>query len=330
MINRLSFRRRARAGITLPVAVAAVLGVLASPAPAQQVRLEFPLRGDGDVPAGFSAAPDEVRAPVAKIELPLLALTPAASLFATFVFQENDGDAILVTWVPDSGAPPHVLSSNLCEGVKGWNQRTLRIPAEVAGEPGRLVIQENGPLVRKILLRWLSPQAVYVDAPAGQSRLVNVDGGVLSDEQMGGEPVLSPPDAWFGEVVDAYLHSGIEPLTAPLEFAIPGERKPGAAVLIADVLGLPPGGRLPVWVNERFVGWLAPVAPDLRDPGYYRTGDGSLAYAGWRRARLLVDSELLEAGGISVVIDATPGNVFLKGTILQLMFATSTGESPTP
>jgi len=289
---------------------------------AQSVRLDFPMQGAQGVPLGFSAPPTESRD---RIELPLRGLAPEASLFATFVFEERGGDSIIITWLPEGGGPPRVLSSNLCEGVRGWNQRTLRIPAEISEEPGRIVIHEGSvnPLVRTVVLRWLSPQAVFVDGLPSQARLVNIDGRVLSDEQIDGESFLSPPDAWFGNVIEAYWHSGVEAMDQPLQFDVPIERRPDAVVLRVEMLGLASGAGAQVWVNEQFAGSLVPATSDLRDPGYFRDAGGTIRYAGWRKAALLVDPALLKDGNTSVVIESLPGSVFLKNTAFQLMFERS-------
>jgi hypothetical protein len=299
---------------------------------AQSVRLDFPLQGTQATPPGFTAPPTETRGRTGRIELPLQGLVQQASLFATFVFEERPGDAIVVTWLPESEGPPQVLSSNLCEGVRGWNQRTLRIPAEIAEEAGKIVIHEGSvsPLVRAVALRWLSPQAVFVEGPAGQARLVNVDGRVLSDEQIDGESFLAPPDAWFGDVIEAYWHSGVEAMDQPLQFDVPIEKRPDAVVLRAEMLGLASDAGARVWVNEQFAGSLIPATSDLRDPGYFRDADGAIHYAGWRRAALLVDPALLSEGIASVVIESLPGSVFLKNTAFQLMFDGDTSYRQQP
>lgn len=303
-------------------------GFVVYSARAQSVRLEFPLQRTEGVPAGFTAPPTELRGATGRIELPLRGLAQEASLFATFVFEERPGDAIVVTWLPERSGAPHVLSSNLCEGVRGWNQRTLRIPAEVAEEEGRVVIHESGvqPLLRAVVLRWLSPQAVFVDGPASHGRLLNVDGRVLSDDQIDGESFLSPPDAWFGDVIEAYWQSGVEAMDQPLQFDVPIGKRPEAVVLRAEMLGVASGAGARVWVNEQFAGSLIPATPDLRDPGYFRDADGAIHYAGWRRAALLVDPALLSDGTTSVVIEGLTGSVFLKNAVFQLMFGRQGSE----
>ncbi len=299
---------------------------------AQEVVVKLPLVGNQPIPAGFSAAPFEQRTSTGRIDLPLLGLAPTASVFVTFVFEERGGDSILVSWLPDDGGLPRVLSSNLCEGVRGWNQRTLRIPADIAPASGRIVVQEgsSAPLVRSILLRWMTPQSVFVDGPVSQTRLVNGDGRVLSDEQLDGESFLPPPDAWFGDVVEAYLHSGIEALDQTLEFWLSVDRHPDMAVLRAEFLGLANGSGTRVWVNERFAGWLIPATTDLRDPGYFKDESGRLRFAGWRKGSLLIDPALLTGGETSVVIEGVGSTVFLKNAALQLMFGKPAGPAMEP
>ena len=81
-----------------------------------------------------------------------------------------------------------------------------------------------------------------------------------------------------------------------------------------------------LWLNGQFAGTVELQVPSLSDPGYYKTANGTLEYAGWRLGTVLFPSRTLVSGlnhlQFSFVGDGpAPAAVAVKNLNLELRYS---------
>lgn len=302
-----------------PVLGGIVLALAVTTARADEcVAIDFPMSGRKVVASGLAAPPRQVATPDGRGYAEVL-LRPARKdyqVFLTLVFQEDGERGLALFWKGDVSGRQVTLSENLAEGVVGLNRRTILLPAEISNEAGRLyVIGRQDRLVR-LRIDWCQPATTAVAADQERPALL-LGGSRLFEREVTGQAVMTPPDVWFGRVLDAALQDGVADLSENTELVVPLKGVAGTVRLRARFLGLSLGRGVRVWVNGRPAGRLVPAIPSLTDPGYVRR-DKRTAYAGWREAALLLPADSLKDGENSIIFESPGAGVYLSGAALEI------------
>jgi hypothetical protein len=132
---------------------------------------------------------------------------------------------------------------------------------------------------------------------------------------------MTPPDAWFGRVLDASLQDGVADISQNTELVVPLKGAVGEARLRAKFLGLPLGKSVRVWINGKPAGRIQPALPSLTDPGYMRRGGKRANYAGWREGAIFVEPGSLKEGENSIVFESPGKGVYLSGAAMEIQAA---------
>lgn len=281
--------------------------------------IDFPISGRKITASGLPSPPRQVAKPdgFGYAEVLLRPVRRDSRVFLTFIFREEAGvRGPAVFWNGDASGERVTISENLGEGVVGLNRRTILLPPAVSNEPGRLYIIGRQDLLLRLRIDWCDPKATLVAADQEQPALF-LGGTTLLDRDVTGQAAMTPPDVWFGRVLDASLQDGVAELSENTELVVPLKGLAGTARLRARLLGLPLGKGVRVWVNGKLAGRLTPVVPSLTDPGYIRR-DKRTAYAGWREGSLLLEAGRLKDGENSIIFEAPGGSVYLSGAALEI------------
>jgi hypothetical protein len=218
------------------------------------------------------------------------------------------------------------LSDNLADGVVGLNRRTIELPDEVASEAGHLYIMGRQDRLLRLRIDWCDPTTAFV--AADQERPQLVQGGALKlDRELTGQAVMTPPDAWFGRVLDAALQDGVAELSQNTELVVPLTGAVSEARLRAKFLGLPLGKSVRVWINGRLAGRMQPALPSLTDPGYLRRTGKRATYAGWREGAIFIEPDVLKDGENSIIFESPGKGVYLSGAAMEIQ-ATAVEAAP--
>ncbi len=268
------------------------------------------------------AAPRQVTSPDGQgyAEFLLLPGREDEQLFVTVIFMEDGTEGPALFWTGDVSEEQVTISAGLAEGVSGLNRRTVRLPEQAVREAGRIYLSGDQRQILRVRLDWVAPTGVFVASDEQRPDLM-AGGRVMFDQEMTGGEQLSPPDAWFGDVLDASLLEGVASLAGNVEFVVPLTGPGEQALLEAKFLGIAPGASVKVWVNGKLAGRLQPVVPALTDPGYIRLRSGRMAYAGWREGAILLEDGLLVEGDNSIVIETAKKRSFIRDAALQLRVA---------
>lgn len=300
--------------------LAAFFCLLAASVQAQEsVTIDFPIKGEAPVAIGLSAPPRQVTTPdgLGYVELLLRPVRKGNHVFLTFVFEEADGKGPAVFWSGDASGSQVTISTNLAEGVTGLNRRTLELPDEVTAEAGRLYVMGRQDRLLRLRVDWCEPMASFVAADQEAPRFIQ-GGAVRLDRELTGQQTMTPPDAWFGNVLDAALQDGVAELGEDTELVVPLAGAVSEARLRAKFLGLPLGKAVRVWINGRLAGRMQPNLPSLTDPGYMRRGGKRATYAGWREGALFIEPSLLKEGENSIVFESPGKGVYLSGAAMEM------------
>jgi hypothetical protein len=285
------------------------------------VTLDFPSSNEGSVlPVGLSDWPKESFQGLAAIEIPLLRLNEEGTLLVTVVFQDDDGRIVLAKWKAADGKET-VLSSNIAEGLKGWNQRVLKVPYDLLSEEGSLLFETDAEVqpIKRINLAWTWPTEVFMGT-AGQNVEVVQDAHRVLTKQDFADKVIGPvPDAWAKGIWKAFLQEDKETLDDPLGINFSMQGVPKVVILRAKVLGFPLDGVPDVWINGQQVAPVSVQVPDLATEGFFKTADGRLNYAGWRELGVAVPASYFKTGDNSIIFGAQKG-AYLKDAFLELNF----------
>lgn len=283
--------------------------------------LDFPLPADPPTPAGFVAPPEEWHAGTARIELPLMPVSQDVMIYVSVVFRDQPGARLRAKWVGEGRKRfERVLSENLCEGINGWNQRTLQLPYDCIVDPGAFVLEAGAAdhAVKRIELVWAYPNVVYSSAAARTIQYVqNSRKGFSEADFADAVKGRRLPDSWSGGIWKAVLQDGAEALDDGIEFSVPMNSSPRAAVFRAKILGAPIDASAVLWVNGEKLSAASLETPELSDPGYLQDYEGRLNYAGWREMAVILPWGLLRKGENSLVLEPAAG-VYVKGAMLEL------------
>lgn len=283
--------------------------------------LDFPrsTSESASLPVGLAAWPVESSKGLATLEIPLLAINQEGSLLATVVFRDDEGSIIHASW-QDGGGKKTTLVTNLSEGIKGWNQRTLKISPELLRQAGKLIFEADAEIqpIKRVALAWTWPTGVFMSPQASAVQYVADTHRVYTDRELETSQPGPTPDTWSSGIWKAFLQEKPEPLDQDLNFSFPMEATPGTAILRAKVLGFPLNATVPIWVNGHKVDALNIETPDLTAAGYYKSGQ-KLSYAGWREAAIAIPAEYFQAGGNAVMLKAQKG-AYIKDAQLELSF----------
>ncbi len=298
-----------------------VLAGASSAWPQDVAVLDFPAdRPLAELPVGLSDYPRETSEGLAAIEIPLLAVNDEGCLLVTAMFEDAEDRVILAKWLGPDGTA-EVVSANLCDGLRGWNQKTFQVPGRMLEEDGVLVLEtdaESQP-VRRITLAWAWPAGVYMGTAAQTVRCIPDASRVLTERDLAPAKAGPLPDAWSAGIWKAYLQEQVESLEDPVAFAVPIDALPRAVVFRARVLGFPMDTAPAVWVNGKKLPLVSVEVPALSRPGYFRNDDGGLRFAGWRDAQVVVPPEYLAVGENTIVLAAQSGG-YINDALLELSF----------
>lgn len=297
--------------------------------------VDFPLQdGVGFPPAGLALPPMERSlGSRAQIELPFLPVSEDTAVYVTVVFRDQPGTVLRAKWFGEGSRQfERVISENLAEGLQGWNQRTIELPWALVEEPGTLVLEADSVYhtVKRVAIVWASPGVVYAGGSARTVQYLPNSGKGLSESDLA-DPVREAkvPDTWYGGMWTAPLQERTEPLDDGLEFAVPIDSSPRAAVFRARVLGAPINAAVSLRVNERKIGPVSLEVPGLSDPGYMQDYDGKVSYAGWREVAVILPFGVLRKGDNAIILEPMAGG-YIKGAALELKFDESPGAPDVP
>lgn len=282
----------------------------------ETVTLDFPLDSSKIRSSQLTFPPRQlVRADgIGYTEIYLASAPGGESLLVTVVFEESLEDNPALFWADDAGAQK-TLSSNLSEGVIGLNQRSVLVPAEMVASAGRLVISGNQKGIRRVQLEWVSAKMTLISSEQPLPAYVNGD-RILQAEEVTGEKLLAPPDAWIGNVLEASLQEEPVVLDEGTEMVMSLDQLPEQVMLRVRVLNLPLTDGLGIEINGSSAGNLYAEVPSLSDPGYILDEEGT-RYAGWRQGSLLIPVSMLQKGENSIVLKAPGTGVYVRDATLQ-------------
>lgn len=289
---------------------------------------EFPLpETGGDSSPPLNGPPVVMEDMNHRIQLPLLGMDSEEDVFLTVIFRERGADALRLYWFVEGFSSGILLAENLCDGVRGWNQKTIRLPRLPAGREATLEIEARGPerLVERVVIAAARREPVQMAPDADAVAYVSSAGRRFKEEDVSGgpRPALTGPDTWADSVLDAPLqeeHEILE-LSGGVEFLVPIDEPPDMALLACELLDSDINAPKPVvWVNGSRLGTLGAESPNLRDHGYLLLEGAPPVYAGWRRAGILIPGHLLRDGENSILIHSEREAVFIQETLLQFRF----------
>jgi len=222
-------------------------------------------------------------------------------------------------WV--SAGETTVLANNLSEGVRGWNQRMVRIPYDLLQQSGSLILETDAEVlpVRRVTLAWMWPGGVYMGTAAHTVEYVQSAKRVFTEKDFAEAKAGAPPDAWSGGIWRAALQEEPESVKEGLQFVVPMNSVPRAAVFRARVLGLGFSDHLVLWINGRRVEPLSVEIPELSSPGYFQAPEGRMGFAGWREAAVVLPAGTFQVGENALILEAAKG-VYIKDALLELSF----------
>jgi|GEM_PF-1292376 len=282
------------------------------------VTIDFPIGPEKLVSPGLSVSPRQVERPdgVGYTEVWLRPVHKTDQVFLTFIFEEDGDKSLAVFWSGDVSGRQTTICESLAQGVTGLNSRTIALPGVISSEAGRLYIMGRQTLLKRLRIDWCEPTQTFVAGDQERAAFIS-SGRVKLDRELTGQGVMTPPDAWFGKVLDASLQDGVAPLSENTEFMVPIKGVVAQARLRAKFLDLPLGKSVRIWVNGRVAGRIQPESPSLTDPGYVRR-DHHTIYAGWRQGALYIEPELLKQGDNSILFESAGKGVYVSGTALEL------------
>jgi len=282
--------------------------------------VDFPITSPvASLPVRLAAAPCQVATPDRNgyAEFSLLPIQDERDLLVTVVFKEDGDKGPSLFWINEGSAQQISLSEDLAEGVKGVNQRSILIPREASAQSGRLILHGDQSKILRVRLDWVPLRKIFAAADQRPVAFLLSD-RFLQDTELTGSKILSPPDIWFGNILEASLQEEPESLAENVEFVVPLDQPVAQAVFTVKVLGLPLDKTVEIWINGTRAGQLQSAIPSLSDPGYLKDESGKPFYAGWRGGALHIRADLLKSGDNSIVIVRPGGETFLRDAALQL------------
>ncbi len=268
----------------------------------------------------FSAPPQQSITPngPGRTDFSLAPVASPATVFVTVIFKESLVTPVTLSWQSSVSSLRVPLSEDLSEGAAGWSQRTLRLPAGFSAQGGTFILGGDQRAIARVRFDWLKPMETFVAVDQPQPGLL-LGGRLVENDMLSGNPELSPPDAWFGDILEASLQDAVESLDGGLLFEVPLDQTRGTVILKAKLQGVGLEDPVEIWVNESYAGALHPAVPPLTDPGYVRLPDGTVIYAGWRDAALFVPEGLLMDGENTIELRPFTPGCSVRDAALQIL-----------
>ena len=262
---------------------------------------------------------------------------------ATVVFHDNgDGGPALEWEAPDGRVS--AISYGLGEIGKpvGLNSRTVLLPQDLTCGGGKLLVSYFGKFESLLSMAIRPARKDSMTIVGDRHSPVLIDGNlqVFEDSEVNGtRPIPMAGDLRNGSIIEAELSARVEPLEDTLEFVIPIQGKPEAAMLRLESLGLDPEAKIEVLINNQNLGTVSFPSFQLDDPSLVTDWNGNLVLAGWRKGSLFIAARHLVEGDNSIVLTLkrssaeTGREVFLRNSGLHLRFSTPQlpqDSSPSP
>jgi hypothetical protein len=252
-------------------------------------------------------------------------------LFVTTVVFEDNGDGGPALEWEDAHGVVSTISYGLGEigNPVGLNSRTVLLPQALTREGGRLLLSYFGKF-DSLLSLAIRPAREDSMAVVGERRspvMIDSNLQVFEDGEINGSrPIPMAGDVRNGSIIEAELSARVEPLEDSLEFVMPLQGKPEAAMLRLEVLGLDPEAQMEVSLNGQLLGAVGFPSFQLDDPSLVADWNGGLILAGWRKGSLYIAARHLQEGDNSIVVALkrspveTGREVFLRNTGIHLRF----------
>ena len=259
---------------------------------------------------------------------------------ATVVFNDNGDGGPALEWEGPDGSVS-TLSYGLGEigNPVGLNSRTVLLPQVLTREGGRLLLSYFGKFESLLSLAIRPAREDSLAVVGDRHAPVLLDGNLQVFEDLevnGSRPVPMSGDIRNGSIIEAELSARVEPLEDSLEFVMPIQGKPEAAMLRLEALGLDPEARMEVAVNGQSLGSLNFPSFQLDDPSLVTDWNGGMVLAGWRKGSLFISARHLLEGDNSIVVSLkrsafeTGREVFLRNTGIHLRFGAVTWPQEFP
>jgi hypothetical protein len=251
---------------------------------------------------------------------------------ATIVFNDNGDGGPALEWESADGKVS-TISYGLGEigNPVGLNSRTVLLPQDLTRAGGKLLLSYFGKFdsLLSMAIRPAREDSMTVIGERHSPVLIDGNLQVFEDGEVNGtRPIPMAGDLRNGSIIEAELSARVEPLEDSLEFVIPIQGKPEAAMLRLESLGLDPESRIEVSLNGENLGTLAFPSFQLDDPSLVTDWNGNLILAGWRKGSLFIASRHLVEGDNSIVLTLkrssaeTGREVFLRNSGIHLRFST--------
>jgi len=301
------------------------LGLCPLSAHAERVVVDFPTSGSGTAASGLLSGPvAEWEEPGSRrIDVPLSPIDDNQRLVATFVFEEAPGDAIRIWFEPDVPGNPVPLAGEWTDGIRGWNQKSVLIPAELTRAGGNLVIESAGSSrrVHRLILTSLDRGDWFVPGGLAELEFFRIEGATVGEEDLRGQAWSMPPDAWNGNVIEAHLQEFTETTQGGVEFVVEIRPAPQVAVVRFEISSqdlAPPE----VWVNGKQLPNVSIEIPAFRSPTTVQVNSNAgPLFPGWRAAWAHVPAGLLVAGENQFLISSGPREGFLRRARVEMWFS---------
>jgi len=314
-----------RTHLRLVLCASAIL--VAAPGALRAAVFDFPLRQTVSNEPWLRGEPIEWEDfGIRRVEFPLKPIEANTLLVVTVIFEERDGRRIRALW--NTGEMLGVeIASNLQEGIFGWNQRTFFVPPELLTEPGNLVIESEGSsrIVHRVAVQLLRSTSAFAPPARAGDTLALTDSGFGTLRTLDLTTNLVSPDAWFGNMIEAWLQDAPEPAAEGVEFLVEIRPAPRRAVLRFEWNGRGSAPRLAV--NGRPVQQVNIEVPSLKDPAYIEQ-NGSLFYAGWRKGWAMLPENVLTPGDNSFVFFGESAQDYVRGARVEMWFDEKVAPAP--
>lgn len=252
-------------------------------------------------------------------------------LVATVVFNDNGDGGPALEWETGDGKIS-TISFGLGEigNPVGLNSRTVLLPQDLTRAGGKLLLSYFGKFdsLLSLAIRPAREDSMAVVGERNSPVLVDGNLQVFEDSEVNGtRPIPLAGDIRNGSIIEAELSARVEPLEDSLEFVIPIQGKPEAAMLRLETLGLDPEAKIEVSVNGQILGAVGFPSFQLDDPSLVTDWNGSLVLAGWRKGSLFIASRHLVEGDNSIILSLhrssaeTGREVFLRNSGIHLRFS---------
>jgi hypothetical protein len=284
----------------------------------------FDLRATGrlEFPSWIPDRPVAVPKSQSELSFPVVPGSDDDDLVLTVVFQEEVGGFLSVYWQSALGKR-ELLAPNLFENIGLPNQRTLLINRPTMAGPGKVILKSSQAVlnVLRVRLDWARPGVVRLVDNVPNGSLVMSGGKMFAPEEVDGSALTPIADSWQGRVLTTSVTDQAERIEKGIDFAISIPNKLARARLEVLVNGLRVDQTLALWVNGSAVGTLALEVPDLTDPGYEKTENGTMRFTGWRKGVLILTGDRLPVGENHFQFQVPPGaQVAIRDFLLQIEY----------